>query len=122
MTVLSYPAATRLDLAEMLHGRLVSDPYRWLEDPANPQAQEWLRAQDELYASYLTGLSGRDRFAARLTELLAAGAVGPPEWRADRQFYTRREAGQDHAVLYTALAGQPAGPGRGDGVGSGGPE
>ncbi len=104
MTGPPYPPAIRLDLVETLHGRAVSDPYRWLEDPGSPQSQEWLQAQDELYAGYRAGLAGRERFAARLTELLAAGSVGTPAWRADRQFYTRREAGQEHAVLYTATA------------------
>jgi prolyl oligopeptidase len=102
MTGLSYPPAARLDLAETIHGRAVCDPYRWLEDPASPETQQWLRAQDELYASYQAAITGREKFASRLTELLAAGAVGTPAWRGDRQFYTRREAGQEHAVVYTA--------------------
>ncbi|MGO8960202.1 MAG: prolyl oligopeptidase family serine peptidase [Streptosporangiaceae bacterium] len=113
MTGLSYPPAARLDLTETLHGQAVSDPYRWLEDPGDPQAQDWLRAQDELYASYLAGLRGRDRFASRLTELLAAGAVGTPAWRGASQFYTRREAGQEHAVLYTATASRDDQDGQG---------
>ncbi len=119
MTGLSYPPAARLNLTETFHGREVSDPYRWLEDPGSPQTRAWLQAQDELYAGYLAGLSGRERFAARLAELLAAGAVGTPVWRGQRQFYTRREADQEHAVLYTATAracpGEPAATARASG-------
>jgi prolyl oligopeptidase len=106
MTTPSYPAARRLDLTETLHGRLVADPYRWLEDPASPETKAWLQAEEDLYARYAAGLPGRQRLAERLRELLAAGEVGPPVWRGERQFYRRREAGQEHAVLYTATAAE----------------
>ena len=102
MTTPSYPDAVHLDLTETIHGRQVADPYRWLEDPGSSQTKSWQLAQDELYARYLTGLPGRERFAERLAELLASGEVGQPTWRGDRQFFTRREPGQEHSVLYTA--------------------
>src|SRR5258708_9889571 len=122
MTGFTYPPAPRQDLTETIHGREVSDPYRWLEDPASPDTNDWLQAQDELYARYLAGLSGRERLGERLTELLGAGAVGTPTWRGNRHFYTRREAGQEHAVLYTATTGGADGGARGDGSGLGGRE
>ncbi|HXW45715.1 MAG TPA: prolyl oligopeptidase family serine peptidase [Streptosporangiaceae bacterium] len=102
----SYPAAPRQDVVDIIHGQHVPDPYRWLEDADSPQTQDWLRAQDELYARYLAGLPRRDALAARLSELLSAGDVAPPAWRGERQFYTRREPGQEHAVLYTAAPGE----------------
>ncbi len=101
----SYPAAPRQDVTEIIHGEAVEDPYRWLEDADSQQTRDWLRAEDELYASYLAGLTARDRLATRLTELLGAGLVSPPVWRGERQFYTRREPDQEHAVLYTAAPG-----------------
>jgi len=101
MTLPPYPDAPRQDLTETIHGHEVSDPYRWLEDPGSEQTKAWLAAEDELYASYLASVPGRERLTERLGELLAAGEVGPPVWRGDRQFFTRREPGQEHAVLYT---------------------
>src|SRR6185437_1241581 len=55
---------------------------------------------------------GRERLAARLAELQHAGLVSPPVWRGDRQFYLRREAGQEHAVLYTCASGAHGEPER----------
>jgi prolyl oligopeptidase len=102
MTLPGYPPAERQDVVDEIHGVRVADPYRWLEDPGSSRTKEWLAAQDELYAGYAAGLPGRERLVRRLTELLAAGEAGTPVWRGDRQFYTRREPGQEHAVLYTA--------------------
>ncbi len=102
----SYPDAPRQDITEIIHGQPVADPYRWLEDPDNKESRAWLEAEEELYRDYASRVPGRDKFAVRLTELLSAGEVSPPSWRGDRQFYTRREPGQEHAVLYTAAPGE----------------
>jgi prolyl oligopeptidase len=98
------PTAPRLDLVEVLHGREVADPYRWLEDAASPETQEWSAAQERLVRAHLDALPGRERLARRLEELLATGAVGTPAWRGGRPFWTRRAPGQEHAVLLTCDA------------------
>jgi len=102
MTATGYPSARREEFTERIHGRLVADPYRWLEDADSEETRSWLAAQDALLAEYMAARPERAGLAARITELLGAGSVGPPAWRGDRQFFTRRAAGQEHAVLYTA--------------------
>ena len=104
MTLPPYRDAARQDLTETIHGYEVADPYRWLEDAGSDQTKAWLAGQEELYESYLASVPGRDKLAERLGQLLAAGEVGPPAWRGDRQFFTRREPGQEHAVLHTVSA------------------
>jgi prolyl oligopeptidase len=94
-----YPEAARLDLVEDLHGHPVADPYRWLEDDADPRTRAWSEAQDALTAEVLAGLPLREEFAGRLEKLVHAGAVGVPVWRGGRAFSTRRDPGQEHAVL-----------------------
>src|SRR5688572_17502682 len=94
-----YPEAPRLDLVEELHEHRVADPYRWLENPADPRTREWTAAQDALTAEVLGGLPLHREFVARLEKLVHAGAVGVPVWRGDRAFSTRRDPGQEHAVL-----------------------
>jgi prolyl oligopeptidase len=95
----SYPDAPRLDLVEDLHGHRVADPYRWLEDPADPRTVAWSAEQDALTAAHLDKLPGRRHLAKRLKDLLDAGSVGTPTWRAGRRFSSRREPGQEHAVV-----------------------
>jgi prolyl oligopeptidase len=99
---LRYPEAERLDLVELLYGHRVADPYRWLEDPADPRTRTWSTAQDELARANLDALPGREALAARLHDLVSAGSVSAPLWRAGRRFSTRREPGQEHAVLHVA--------------------
>ena len=105
MTDHEHPRARRLDLTENLAGHEVSDPYRWLEDPASPERAEWLSAENELFEAYSRQLPARQHFAARVGDYLAVGSVGTPAWRGNRCFFTRRGPGQGHAVLYTQLPG-----------------
>jgi len=102
MARLRYPHAHRLDLTEEISGHLVHDPYRWLETLDSGETHDWVAAQDALFTGYAAELPGRDTLAARMTELMRAGTVGPPVWRGGRQFFLRRQPGQDHAVLFTA--------------------
>jgi prolyl oligopeptidase len=94
-----YPDAEKLDLVEDLHGHRVADPYRWLEDAGDPRTQAWTAAEDALTAEVLGALPLRAGFAARLERLVHAGAVGVPVHRGGRAFSTRRDPGQEHAVL-----------------------
>jgi prolyl oligopeptidase len=102
-----YPEARRLDLTEEIFGRRVSDPYRWMEEPDSTERASWLQAQARLFAAQRAGWPGRDRLAARVGELLNVGYAGTPAWRGERCFFTRRDPGQEHGVLYTQLADGP---------------
>ncbi|MCL3860329.1 prolyl oligopeptidase family protein [Actinotalea sp. K2] len=107
-----YPAARRDSLEEDLHGTLVADPYRWLEDASSAETVRWSQSQDALYAAYRSvapeGLE--DRFRGRLTELLGAGYVGTPVWRGRRRFSSRRAGDAEHAVVEVVDDGDaPAG-------------
>ncbi len=102
-----YPTARRLDLTENIHGFLVDDPYRWLEDPASAESLAWLEAQDALLREHAAVLPGRPALAVRVRQLMSAGYVSAPVWRGQRQFFLRRGADQEHPVLMTTAPGEP---------------
>jgi prolyl oligopeptidase len=105
-----YPRARRLDLTENLHGHLIPDPYRWLEDPASDESRAWLEHQDTLLRGYAAALPGRSALGARIGELMGAGYVSAPVWRGQRQFFLRRTADQEHPVLVTGAPDEPPRP------------
>jgi prolyl oligopeptidase len=78
----------------------VSDPYRWLEDPAASETAAWSREQDELARPFLDGLPGRDVLASRFEELGRVGTVGLPVHRGARTFFLRRAHDQEVAALW----------------------
>ena len=101
-----YPQARRQDLTEDVLGHQVSDPYRWLEDAGSGERTDWLAAQEQLCEAERSGWPGREALTAQVRALLGVGFAGTPTWRGERFFYTRRDPGQEHGVLYTRLGSQ----------------
>ncbi len=122
-TALRYPTAERLPLVEQLSGRWVADPYRWLEDAADPRTIAWSAAEDALARPYLDALPGRAALTNRLRTLLSSRSIGAPRYRGDAgntagndtgdtAFWSERTGEQQHAVLYTGRGTSSGLPGR----------
>ncbi|GAA0679135.1 prolyl oligopeptidase family serine peptidase [Kitasatospora atroaurantiaca] len=101
-----YPPAPRAELVEDLHGHRVADPYRALEDPADPRTEAWSAAQDELYRQVRAGWPDLGRLRERVGELLDTGSVSAPLVHGARSFHTRQEPGQDQPVLVVVEDGR----------------
>jgi prolyl oligopeptidase len=95
-----YPTTRVEDVVENLHGTEVRDPYRWLEDGAAAEVQQWAKDQNTFARRQLDGLPGRDRLTKRLQEVSYVDAVGVPRRAGSRLFFTRRKTDQEKAVLY----------------------
>jgi prolyl oligopeptidase len=95
------PPDTRMaPVVETLHGVTITDPYRWLEDQAAPETRAWIDAQNAYTEAVIGALPGRDRIERRLGELIKIDVVSVPFTRGGRQFYSRRRADQEQAVVY----------------------
>lgn len=92
-------------VVETLHGVRVSDPFRWLEDPASPPTAAWTEEQDRRARATLAGLPGREAIRRRLEEALSGGSLGPSVPRGARRFFTRREPGREQPAIWVAEAG-----------------
>ena len=95
-----WPQAPRVDVVDDFHGTAVPDPYRWLEDAEDPRTATWLAQQDALMATERSQWTTREHFVDQITALLGAGTISPPYFRGERVFFSRREPGQQFAVLY----------------------
>jgi prolyl oligopeptidase len=95
------PAAVQA-VVETHHGIEVVDPYRQLEDLADPAVQAWARQQADHAAAVLDGIPGRGQLRARIDELAAAAehTVGAIDRLADGGLvYSKQPAGADLAVV-----------------------
>jgi len=94
-----YPA-TRVDaVLDTIHGVVVPDPYRWLENAKSPEVIRWMNAQDSLTRSIVSNLPLRATLGKRIGELSYVDVMTPPLHRGPRYFYTHRRPDQEKAVL-----------------------
>jgi prolyl oligopeptidase len=84
---------------DTLHGTVIEDPYRWLEDKDSPETRDWIGRQMEYTRSVLGTYPGRRHIESRLAQLLQVEEVGAPVERGGRCFFTRRTAEQQQRVL-----------------------
>lgn len=65
------PPTRRGDVVEEIHGHVIADPYRWLEDADSPETVEWVEQQRRFTEQELGRLPMREAFTRRLTELFS---------------------------------------------------
>jgi prolyl oligopeptidase len=76
------PATPREPVSDTYFGTRVLDPYRWLEDGADPRVQSWMKQQDRVARTFLDHIPGEDRLERRIREILA---VESASWSRPRE-------------------------------------
>jgi len=79
---LPYPETPKNPVSETYHGVTVVDPYRWLENDAAAEVNQWTAAQNALTRRYLDAIPQRAAIARRVAELLRT----EPAQRYDFQY------------------------------------
>ena len=94
------PKARIAAVTDNYHGRQISDPYRWLEDGASKETQQFVAEENAYTRSILEEIPGRLELRGKIERLLTIGRVSPPRIGGNRYFYERRDGRQNQAVVY----------------------
>lgn len=100
------PTATR-PVIDTLHGVLLTDPYRWLEDKNDPKVIEWTKAQHDAGEQFLKATQKsypglRNEIAA----FIDLDYEGPLAKQGKRVFQNVKRKGDKQNKLYTILDGR----------------
>lgn len=90
----------KVNVEESYHGTIVQDPYRWLEDPKNPEVQAWVDAQNEQTRAYLSDYSDRQKLKDKLTDVWNYPKYSVPRKEGDYYYFTMNDGLQNQAVFY----------------------
>ena len=106
---MSYPISNKIDQVDNYHGTLVTDPYRWLEEPDSAETRRWIAAENQVTFNYLREIPAREKIKQRLTKLWDYEKYGTPCKKGNNYFYVRNDGLQNQSVLYTlkSLDAQP---------------
>ncbi len=97
---LVYPVSKKVAQVDTYHGQEVADPYRWLEDIDSPDTGNWIKAQNDVTSAYLGKIPGRDRIAARATEIWNFNRWSAPSREGKQWFWFKNDGLQNQSVLY----------------------
>ncbi|MGW9439654.1 prolyl oligopeptidase family serine peptidase [Streptomyces sp. NPDC055607] len=108
----SYPAAAPGPVVDLLHGLSVPDPFRWLEDSADPATTAWARQQQRLATRWLEAATGRRAADALVERFALPGEQIDACVRGRTRFSERAEPGAPHPRLYAGDTDDPLGEDR----------
>lgn len=94
------PVTRKAVVADTLHGEVIEDPYRWLEDQDAPETREWIREQNAHTDAVFEQLPGRENLRTLAERLLEIETVTVPEEEGGRYFFARRRPQDDLFILY----------------------
>jgi len=100
----AYPPTKKGDVVEVLHGRSVADPYRWLEDPNSKETEAWVDAQNKVTFAYLEKIPKRAAIKERLTRLWNYERYGVPSRQGAWTIFSKNDGLQNQAVIYKATS------------------
>lgn len=90
-------------VVDELWGTSLSDPYRFVENTADPAVQAWMKSQADATGRIFERMPGRGTLLARIREIdsAAAGQLGRVQRIANgRLFFLKREPGENQFKLY----------------------
>jgi prolyl oligopeptidase len=104
------PDTRRVDQVDDFFGTEVPDPYRWLEDPDDPEVASWAEAQGAYARDYLDALPFRAEITAALDRAVRLPSSGLPVHRGEHWFRMSNDGSQQQDVLL--VSDEPFGPAR----------
>ena len=109
MPPITYPPTRKSAQIDDYHGKLVPDPYRWLEDDNSSETVEWVQRQNELTFGFLEKIPAQQQILKRLTQIWDYPKASAPFKRGGRYFQFRNTGLQNQDVLFVqeSLQSQP---------------
>ena len=87
------------------HGKMIKDPYRWLEDDNSEETKSWVTAQNDVTFSYLDKIPYRDAIKRRLKKLWNYERYSVPFKEGGKYYYFHNNGLQNQSILYEQLEG-----------------
>ncbi|GKV54748.1 prolyl endopeptidase [Sporosarcina sp. NCCP-2222] len=87
-------------VVENYHRTLVSDPYRWLENPDKVEVKQWVDEQNEKTQSYLSTYPNRNEVKEKLINVWNFPKYTVPRKEGEYYYFHKNDGLQNQAVFY----------------------
>lgn len=98
--LLTYPQVREDNISDTLFGKVINDPYRWLEDDNSAETSEWVKSQNDVTFSYLEKIPFRNKLKEQFTKLWNFEKQSAPTIKGENYFYFKNDGLQNQSVWY----------------------
>ena len=95
---MKYPYTKQEELLETLFGRVISDPYRWLEDFTSDEVKAWVEEQNKIADQFLKNPIQR-KIKKDLEEIWETSDISIPFKKEDKTFYFYDDGKKQQSVF-----------------------
>ena len=97
---IDYPETKQISFADTIFGKVVPDPYRWLEDDKSEETAAWVKEQNTLTFGYLDKIPYRAQINDRLKKMWNYEKYSLPHKEGDFTYFSKNDGLQNQYVLY----------------------
>lgn len=95
-----YPRTKKSDIKDSYFGKIISDPYRWLEDDNSDETALWVKEENKITFDYLNKIPFRNALKKRLEELYNYPKYSVPFKKGKYYFFSKNDGLQNQSVIY----------------------
>ena len=96
---LSYPTAKRTNQSDNYHGTIVADPYRYMEDPADPDTKKFVEDNNTLYEHFIDKKM-LEKYRTTFHKYLSFTTYSVPTPHNEYYYFTKNEGKDPQGKLY----------------------
>ena len=82
-----YPESKKIEFSENIHGYVVEDSYRWLEDFTSEESLEWVKKQNDFTNTYIGKTKHKKKIKKYLESIWETESISIPYKVEDKVFY-----------------------------------
>lgn len=100
VSLLPYPETKIGEYADTIFEKIITDPFRWLEDDRSKATAEWVKSQNKVTFNYLEQIPFRAELSERLSEIWNYEKVSAPFRKGDYTYFYKNDGLQNQSVVY----------------------
>ncbi|MDD2716274.1 MAG: prolyl oligopeptidase family serine peptidase [Candidatus Wallbacteria bacterium] len=97
------PVSRKINVRDLLHGKALIDPYRWLEDQQSPDTREWLDRQTEYARKLLDSHPDHKAMKRKFLSLRNFESTDIPHYKNGYYYYMKRQKGKNLSMIFRRL-------------------
>jgi prolyl oligopeptidase len=99
MTI-QYPNTKSDSTVDNYFGKIIADPYRWLEVDTAVEVVDWVKKQNACTEDYLNKIPFREEIKKRLTKIWNYERLGTPFTEGEDLYFFKNDGLQNQSILY----------------------